>query len=859
MYPIHSISVATHFPPPFERLEDLLGNLYWTWDTETRALLESIDPVLWERCNHSPLKLIASLPNERFDELAADREFTAGYDAALQRFDDYMSGAGWYDREFPDDGETSESIAYFSAEFGIHESVPLYSGGLGVLSGDHTKSASDLNLPFVGVGLLYQMGYFRQRITIEGDQLESYDFNDPSFLPITRVRDREGRPEIVEVATPVGTIHIGAWRMNVGRVPLYLLDTNLPQNENPTLRDITGYLYGGEKEMRILQEIVLGIGGMRMLERIGIEPTITHCNEGHSAFLLVERSRRLMNELSLGFEQAARLSAAGSVFTTHTPVPAGHDVFDRELIERYLGSYITETGLTTDQFLQLGRVRATDETEGFSMTVLALRLSGGRNGVSTLHGVVSREMWREVWPDASLSEVPIIGLTNGVHVGTFVSSEMTEVYDQTLGTEWRENLAESETWGRAAEIEEEDLRRRSDTMRAELVTYVRRRLQERRSETFSRGGVGRNINDVLDPNILTIGFARRFATYKRATLILRDRERALRLFRDEERPIQLLIAGKAHPKDQAGKEYIRAITEFVNEAGLQHRILFLEDYDIGLARAMVQGCDVWLNTPRRPMEASGTSGMKAALNGTLNLSVLDGWFPEAYDGSNGWAIGDERTFVDAEYQDEIESRDLYRRLEEELIPCFYDRRTGGEGSWTDMQKRSIVTMAGEFSSHRMVQDYTEKLYRPAGDRYRRLSANAGEGVRNLSSWIGHLEEIWSDVTIQEVTLSPKDMKLRQGDTIDIDVRIDGGRVAPGNIQVEALVGPLDETGEITDGQLHRLKRTGEDGNLSYHTAEIRLERPGQTAFSVRAIPLPSDLVTTPDIGLITWSERDQNA
>lgn len=853
MHPIHSISVSTRIPSPFERLEELLGNLSWTWDAETRGLLESIDPILWERLNHSPLKILGQISEERFMEMADDLQFMKKYQEALDRFDLYTKGKGWYDQEYGDTTGSEKVIAYFSAEFGIHESVPLYSGGLGVLSGDHTKSASDLNLPFVGVGLLYQMGYFRQRVTIEGMQLEDYEFNDPSFLPITRIRDREGRPVTVTVATPVGPIHIRAWRMNVGRVPLYLLDTNLPQNQSVTLRDITGYLYGGEKETRILQEIVLGIGGMRMLEKIGIEPTVTHCNEGHSAFLLLERTRRLMEELSLGFEQASRLSAAGSVFTTHTPVPAGHDVFDRVLVERYLGSYISEIGMTVDQFMELGRVNQSDPHEGFSMTVLALRLSGGRNGVSQLHGVVSRDMWREVWPNTSIAEVPIIGLTNGVHVGTFISPIMAESYDNWLGPDWRKELASETTWEGANGIPDEEMLQRSDRMREELVMYVRRRLQERRSEAFSRGGIGRNIEEVLDPKVLTIGFARRFATYKRATLILRDKERALRLFRDEERPVQLLIAGKAHPKDQAGKKYIQAITEFVNEAGLQHRILFLEDYDIGLARAMVQGCDVWLNTPRRPMEASGTSGMKAALNGTINLSVLDGWFPEAFDGSNGWAIGDERTFIDTEYQDEIESRDLYRTLEEQLIPSFYDRQRGGPGSWTDRQKRTIATMAGRFSSDRMVQDYTRMLYRPAIERYSRLSENDGEGVRNLTSWVQHLQEIWEDVVIQDVSVTPQQTEVRSGDTLDVDVRVDGGRVAPGNIQVEVLVGPLNDDGEIVDGELVTLSRTGEDGTRSYHTGEIRLDRPGQTALALRAVPTSSDLIGTPDIGLITWS------
>ena len=850
MRPIHSISVSTRFPAPFQRLQELLGNLYWTWDAETRDLLESIDPILWERVNHSPLHLLSLLSDDQIASLAEDDRFMEGYNEALARFDEYMAATGWYDTRFPGDEqrEESELIAYFSAEFGIHESVPLYSGGLGVLSGDHTKAASDLNLPFVGVGLLYQMGYFRQRITLEGTQLESYAANDPSFLPMERLCDREGRQIVVTIDTPGGAIHVGAWQMNVGRVPLYLLDTNLPQNDKALFRNITGYLYGGEKEMRILQELVLGIGGMKMLERLGIEPTVTHCNEGHSAFLLLERTRRLMTDMELSFEEAARLSASGSIFTTHTPVPAGHDVFDRELVERHLGSVISQLQMTPERFMELGRVYPEDTSEGFSMTVLALKLSSGRNGVSQLHGEVSRDMWKEVWPHSTKNEVPITGITNGVHTGTFVSPRMATLYDQYIGDDWREHIAEEGVWDSAEKIPSGAISAASTELRSEMVTYIRRRLLERRSEAFSRGGVGRNIEEILDPNVLTIGFARRFATYKRATLILRDRDRALRLFRDEERPIQLLVAGKAHPKDEAGKEYIRQITAFIQEEGLQHRILFLEDYDIGLARAMVQGCDVWLNTPRRPMEASGTSGMKAAMNGTINLSVLDGWFPEAYDGTNGWAIGDERTFIDEEYQDEIESRHLYRILEEEVIPSFY----ADDSSWADRQKRTIATMAGKFSSHRMVEDYTRKLYRPAMARYTHLAANSGEGARNMTSWLNHLEEIWGDVRIEEVSINPPHTEMQFGDEVEVDVRINSGRVAPANIQVEVLRGPLSPEGEILEGDFVPLKCHGEDGSVSFHSGTFSMERAGQVALAVRAIPNKTDLVTTPDIGLVTW-------
>lgn len=854
MRPIHTLSVSTRFSSPFERLDELLRNVHWTWDQKTIDLFRQIDPVLWERTNHSPLRLLAELGEERLGRLAEDEAFMQEYREALGRLDAYVGSQGWYHREYTQSGsESGETIAYFSAEFGIHESLPLYSGGLGVLSGDHTKSASDLGLPMVGVGLLYQMGYFHQRITHEGLQLESYERNDPSFLPITRIRDEEGRGVTVTVETPVGTITVGVWRMQVGRIPLYLLDTNLPANTEPTLRNITGYLYGGDLEMRILQEIVLGIGGMRMLERLGIEPDVTHCNEGHSAFLLLERARRSMKEFGLTFEEACRLSAAGSVFTTHTPVPAGHDVFDRGLIERYLAGYVAELGIDFDRFMELGRTDAAEPDAGFSMTVLALKLSSGRNGVSRLHGEVSRTMWQDVWPEVPRGETPIRGLTNGVHTDTFISRHMAELYDRWVAPDWRERIPDLEMWSRAAEIPDEELVRRSDRMREEMILGLRARLMERRSDTFSRGEAGRRIERVLDPAVLTIGFARRFATYKRATLLLRDRERALRLFGDEERPIQLVLAGKAHPRDAAGKEFIREIISFVIDAGLQHRILFLEDYDIGVARSMVQGCDVWLNTPRRPMEASGTSGMKAALNGTLNLSVLDGWFPEAYDGTNGWAIGDERSFADPEYQDEIESRHLYRVLEEEVIPSFYGNRSGEEEAWTAQQKRTIATMAGAFSSHRMVQDYTRTLYRPALDRHRRLVANRAEGARNLEAWIDHLRGIWEDIRFEEVTVTPPQTEMATGDRLEIDVRLHTGRVAPGNVRVEALVGPQDAGGEIVDGVLVRLERTGEETDRGYYTGSLPLEEPGRTAIAVRAVPAHDDLISTPDVRLVTWT------
>ena len=850
MQAIRTVSVANNYPEQIGQLEDLISNLYWTWAPEIRDFLCSISPELWDKTNHTPLKALAGISSHQLQALTTDQEFCKRYDTALSKLHGYLNQPTWFDTTY---NERNDCIAYFSAEFGLHESVPLYSGGLGVLSGDHTKSASDLGLPFIGVGLLYQMGYFRQRLTTDGTQVENYDYNDPSTLPISRIRDANGIPVTVSIEMPQGKLTIGVWVMTVGRVKLYLLDTNNTENTIPEYRDITGYLYGGDKEMRIMQEIVLGIGGMRMLAALGIEPTVTHCNEGHSAFLLLERSRIAMERWDLSFREAARLTASGSVFTTHTPVPAGHDVFTEEMIEYYLLPYCNQLGLTLDDLMSLGRINPDDSSEGFSMTVLALRLTSGRNGVSQLHGEVSRDMWHDVWPNFSYGETPIIGITNGIHTLSFVADKMRKIFSEFIANDWSTRITDQDIWSKASTIPDELLWKTKEEMRGEMISYLRKRLTERRTATYTRSETGRDMTSILDPNALTIGFARRFATYKRATLLFRDRERAYRLFSDPDCPLQLLIAGKAHPKDEEGKKFIRDIFSFVRETGLEHRIMFIEDYDIGVARAMIQGCDVWLNTPRRPMEASGTSGMKAAVNSTINLSILDGWFPEGYDGSNGFAIGDEREFVDDTYQDEIESRQLYRLLEEEVVPSFYDRNGAGiSEKWVAMQKRTIKTMAGVFSSDRMVQEYTEQLYIPASDRYISLSENNAEGARNLSSWIHHIQDHWEDIHFVDVTITPDQTEHRSGDTIQLTAELSLGRVAPDNIRVQAMIGPIDDNGEIPIGTIHQLNFLHYNDHKATYQGDLPLVLVGQTGFTVRVIPALPATITPPDVGLVTW-------
>jgi starch phosphorylase len=734
--------------------------------------------------------------------------------------------------------------------------VPLYSGGLGVLSGDHTKSASDLGLPFVCVGLMYQMGYFRQRLTQDGVQLENYEYNDPSDLPLTEMTDAQRRPLRIAVEYPRGTIWAGVWRLDVGRVPIYLLDTNIKENTIPEYRDIADYLYGGDKETRIMQEIMLGIGGMRALRALGIEPTVTHSNEGHSAFLMLERARVLMEQLNLSFAEASELAAAGSVFTTHTPVPAGNDVFPVEMMDLYFSTYWPRLGLSREEFLSLGRINPADASEGFSMTVLALKLTSKHNGVSQLHARVSHEMWKGIWSGIPTSEAPIAGITNGVHTQTWVADPIRNLFDRYLGSDWSDHISEPSLWERVAGIPSETLWKTKNDLRSDMIHYVRWRLDEQHSEMYTRTEKGRQVSKILDPDILTIGFARRFATYKRATLLLRDRDRAVRLFTDPERPIQLVIAGKAHPKDQEGKVFIKKMIEFISETGLEGRIVFIEDYDMAVARRMVQGCDIWLNTPRRPLEASGTSGMKAAINGTLNASILDGWFPEAYDGANGFAIGTGEEFADPSLQDEIESRQLYRLLEEEIIPLFYaNDRQGVPHRWVEMQKHALVTMAGAFSSDRMVQEYAERFYIPCSERYSRLLAGSGRAVRELITWKRRIYEAWPQVGFLGVRTASIDT-MKVGQELEITAHLTLGPLMADEVLVEAFYGRIDADGLISDGEAFPLTKISQENGEATYSGTIQLGNVGHAGLTVRALPSHPDLKDKFETNLMTWAPVD---
>ncbi|MBA2451047.1 MAG: alpha-glucan family phosphorylase, partial [Chloroflexi bacterium] len=673
--PSRMFTVVPTIPPALAQLEELAYNLHWTWDPSAADLFRRLDPVRWEGTNHNPVLTLRTTDQARLDEAARDAAYRRELAGAAAELQAYLESDGADANERP-------RVAYFCAEFGLAECLPIYSGGLGVLAGDHLKSASDLGLSLTGVGLFYRRGYFQQRFSAEGWQEEHYADNHPAALPLRPALDQAGRQVEVGLQFPGRDLLARVWRVQVGRVSLYLLDTDVEAN-TPTDRQTTDHLYGGDRDTRIRQELVLGIGGLRALEALGLRPEVCHMNEGHSAFLALERIRQLMAEHGLGFSEARTVAAAGLVFTTHTPVAAGHDAFEPGLVDYYLGDYYRGLGLSRTEFMALGRNNPTDEGEPFSLSILALRLAARSNGVSQLHGGVSRRMWGQVWPGLAENEVPVGSVTNGVHLRSWVAREFAELYE---GAD-----TSSESTGNASEpmlrVEASALPRRSlpprelwerhERRRAKLVYFVRARL----AAQLTRQGagpteLGRTV-EALDPGILTIGFARRFAEYKRATLLLRDPQRLIRLLSMPGRPVQLIFGGKAHPADNGGKELIRQLVQLTRDEQVRGKIVLLEEYDIGVAARMVQGVDIWLNTPRRPLEASGTSGMKAVANGALHVGNLDGWWDEAYRPGLGWAIGDRRAYDDPNEQDELESRSLYDLLEREIVPLFYERDANG--------------------------------------------------------------------------------------------------------------------------------------------------------------------------------------
>ncbi|GJM39951.1 MAG: alpha-1,4 glucan phosphorylase [Ardenticatenaceae bacterium] len=694
-------------PEKIGRLSELAYNLWWSWTPEARGLFRRLDYPLWRKTLHNPVEMLQEISLSRLQEAANDSTFIRKYNKVMMLFDETMKNKGsWFHETYPE--LSDKTIAYFSFEFGLHNSLPIYSGGLGILSGDHAKEASDLGLPFVGVGFMYPQGYFRQRLPSHGWQEAVYQQLDISQAPVLPMLDENGREVRISVNLGGRPVHARIWHVRVGRNPLFLLDTDVDENE-PWDRELSARLYSGDTETRIRQEIMLGIGGVRALRVLGINPSAWHMNEGHSAFLILECIRELVAQ-GKSFDEASRIIGNQSVFTTHTPVPAGHDAFSFHLVEQYFNGYWDELGISREHFLGLG---GHEEAWGmaFNMTVLALRLSGQSNGVSKLHGEVSRKMWQEVWPSNSVEDVPITSITNGVHVPTWIAGEMHNVFDKYLGPDWLKNHDDPMTWQRLAEAPDKELWLVHLALKRKLMGYFRERVRRRWVNGSNDPTQVLTSGTLLDPEALTFGFARRFATYKRATLIFRDLERLQNMLLDIHRPVQIVFAGKAHPADEPGKSLIQHIYNLAKHNKLGGRIAFIEDYNMHMARYLTQGVDVWLNTPRRPREASGTSGMKAAINGIPNLSILDGWWVEGYNGANGWAIGDEREFDNHDAQDAYDANSIYQLLEDEIVPLYYDRdRDGIPRGWVEIMRETIRSNAPMFGTRRMIKEYTNNLY-----------------------------------------------------------------------------------------------------------------------------------------------------
>jgi starch phosphorylase len=845
MKAIRSFAVRAALPEPLAPLFPIALNLRWSWDPRTADLFRWVDPEAWEAANHDPMAMLGLVSKERFEELVADEPFMSFLETVKNDLETYLAQPRWYQQR----KDAPASIAYLSPEFGVSEALPVYSGGLGVLAGDHLKAASDLGVPLVALGLLYREGYFRQHLNADGWQQERYPALDPHAMPLTLLEGSDGHPLKIEVELASVRCVAQIWRAEVGRIPLLLLDCDVEENEE-TERRVTDRLYGGGTEHRLRQEIVLGIGGVRALHAAGFDPDVFHTNEGHAGFMGLERIRQLVAENGMTFHEAREAVRAATVFTTHTPVPAGIDVYPPELIETYFSNFAKECDVSLEALMSIGSSdpEAAEPTQ-FNMAVMGFRLAARANAVSRLHGVVSREIFAGLWPDVPSDETPIGSVTNGVHLPTWLGPEIAEVLDRRFPARWGENGKAQ--WDRIEDISDGEFWRARERARERLVYFVRQRL---RSQLMARGQSAAEVawaQDVFDPGTLTIGFARRFAPYKRGTLLLSDVERLKRLLLSGERPIQVVLAGKAHPLDDPGKHLIQQLVHFAADPEVRDRFAFIEDYDMEVGRVLVQGVDVWLNNPRRPMEASGTSGMKAALNGVLNLSVLDGWWDECYDGTNGWAIGTADTYEDDDLQDRIEASALYDLLERDVVPRFYERPEGPmPRRWIERAKASLKTLAPFVTADRMVRDYVEALYEPAGRQGSELRADGFARAKALADWKTRVRQGWSEVKILEVDGEVIAADLGDERTVAATVRV--GRLSTDDISVQLAHGPVGASGELLDPTFLDMSPDHcQDGTCTYRGA-FGASKTGLYGFAVRVIPTHQDLTSPVDLGLISW-------
>lgn len=843
--------VVPRIPEQLDALKKIAYNTWWTWNTQAIELFRWIDSDLWESSYHNPVRLLGHVSQERLEELSADTVYLSHLEKTAERLDDYLTRKTWFDiqRQQQDIPGDDFLVATFSAEFGLHESIPIYSGGLGVLAGDTIKSCSELGLPSVGVSLLYRHGYFSQYLNSDGWQQERYFVNDYSNMPVDPVYGSDGRQVEVEVPLAERKVRAAVWQVKVGRSSLYLLDTNLAENQ-PSDRSITGQLYGGDREMRIKQEIILGIGGLRALDAMDLRPSVRHINEGHSAFLILERIRQLMEE-GLSFPEARELVVAGNVFTTHTPVPAGNEEFAPELVIKYLRPMIAAIGLTEEEFLEFGHY---DDNPNFSMTVFGLRFSRYRNGVSKLHGEISREIWKDVWPRLPAADTPLTHVTNGIHPESWVSDEMEKLFSRYVGPRWSSNRTDMTEWEKVDRIPDSELWPAHTRMRERLISWARDRWE---SQISRMGLLKPHLEDmpVLDPEVPTIGFARRFASYKRATLLLRDRERLSRIVNNPQYPVQLIFAGKAHPHDAAGKELIRDIVHLCMREEFYGKVIFLEDYSMDMARHMVQGVDVWLNTPRLPMEACGTSGMKACFNGVIHCSVPDGWWAEAYRPGIGWSIGSGEEYDDPELQDRLEAKALYNIIENQIIPIFYDRdRNDIPVNWLRIVKESMKAICPVFSSNRMLAEYVSRFYIPAYKSTLKLMDDGYAAARELAGWMETIRQNWHSVRIESVEAEITNGTCSVGDPLPVTVRVRVEGLRPEDLLVEVQHGKIEHDGWLTHREAVRLDLKEEADGCYVFGGSFRCSHSGHQGLTVRILPFHGGFGRIIEPNMVSWWE-----
>ncbi len=849
---IKPILVLPSLPDKIAHLQDLAHNVWYAWTPDLISLFRRLDQDAWVASNQNPVQMLAQVSQEKLREAAEDESFVAHLERVYAAFNDYMGQKKWFEARYP--ACKDAKVAYFSCEFGLDVSLPMYSGGLGVLSGDHLKTASDLGVPLVAIGLLYRYGYFQQTLNADGWQNESYRENDWYNMPVYMERDKDGQPLKINIEIGDSVVKAQIWRVPVGRVPLYLLDTNIP--ENPSMhREITYQLYSGDKDIRIRQEIVLGVGGVRALEALGYAPRAYHLNEGHSMFMCLERIRRLIEKEKLSFEEAREVVWSTNIFTTHTPVPAGNETFDGKLMEKYLRWLANSLGKSFRDLMKLGQVAENDPQAPFTMTVGALRLSAFANGVSKLHGQTARLMWRQVWPGFTEEEVPVTAITNGVHTYSWIAPNLRELYETYLGPRFVEQPEDPTCWDNIRRIPDGELWRSHQQNKEQLVFFTRERVRHQLEIKGKSQQELKRTEEIFDPHALTIGFARRFAAYKRGNMLFYDLERLGKIIGDAERPVQVVIAGKAHPRDNAGKEIIKSIIHIAQQDGFRNNIVFLENYDLDLACRLVAGIDVWLNTPRRPLEASGTSGMKAALNGALNLSTFDGWWQEGYTPDIGWGIGIPRDYATNEEQDYIESQALYDALERDVIPTFYQReKKDYSHEWVRMMKNSIIAIGKNFSAHRMVREYCEKFYIPAIQACDSLCSDTYNLTRDISAWNRRIRDDWGKVSVSSVELPDTDGSAKVGQTMPVKIKVFLGELSPDDIRVEVVRGGLNAQDQLVNSESFTatLDESTQDGHHMYHV-DMVCTRSGRMGITARVVPYNSRHIIKHHPRLITWN------